>query len=408
MTLTLSISKSVYGGAGLARLGDGRVAFVEGAFPGETVRAKITEEKRRFVRCEIVEMLEPSPERILAFGEAVQPGAVYSAVSPKAELAFKRDQLENFLQKVSKKDSEIKTTAHTGWPLDHYRNKAIYRFKRDSTGAWLIGYLREGSHDVIDTPQDALALPEINVRLPSIRSDVKAILTQGADAVRKWAAATETVTVRYTRQDGVKWWLGAAPKDMVLRETTCGLTFKVAADGFYQVNPAVGEELVKRVVAAYLEKADALPHILDLYCGVGVFGICCAKANKNPPEPVRLVGAEMSQPAIRLAKENAAAAGVDGRFFAEKVGGSVRRFKVGSKHTVIVDPPRGGLERQAAEWLSKCRAGRIFYVSCDPATLVRDLSIIMQGWQWKVERAELFNMFPRTARFESFIILERR
>lgn len=410
MTVTLKIQKSVYGGDGLGRLGDGRVAFVPGAFPGETVKAEITSEKKRFVNCALKEIVEPSPDRIVP-GDIV-PGMVYAAISPKAELEFKRSQLENFLQKLPReaKPPELIVKTHAiGSPLA-YRNKAIYRLQKPASrnGQWKIGYLRENSHDVEDTPCDPLVVPEIASKLASIRADIHTILTQGAVGVRQWAAGMESVTIRHTAMDGVKWFLGAPPKDLVLKERTCGLTFKVAADGFYQVNPVVGEALVKRVVEAYMAGIDQSCHILDLYCGVGVFGICAAKSALAADRQVRLTGAESSRAATALAKENAAAAGVAGKFFCEKVGASVRRFKVGRQHVVIVDPPRGGLEQQTAQWLSKCRAGRIFYVSCDPATLQRDLATIAKGGIWRIDSAELFNMFPRTARFESFIQLSNK
>ncbi len=405
MTVTLKIEKSVYGGDGLARLGDGRVAFVPGAFPGETVKARISDERRRFVRCTLEEVLEASGERI-PLGAAV-PGMVYAAVTPKEEMRLKADQLGNFLWKVARESVPVKVHPMEDGDELNYRNKATYHFSRVN-GRWTIGYLKEGTHEIVDVLSDPLVLPAINAKIPEMRAGVTSLLTQGSESVRRSTAAMETVTMRYTALDGVKWWAGKAPHGLVLKERTAGLTFKVAADGFYQVNPKVGDALVSAVVKSYLDGASMAAHVLDLYCGVGVLGLSCIKA--APPvngAQARLVGVESGHDAVRMAKENAASLSLKASFFAERAGAGVRNFKVGPHHTVIADPPRGGMEANVARWLAGCRAGRIFYISCDPATLTRDLGEIARGG-WRIKDAQLFNMFPRTARFETFVRLERQ
>ena len=130
-----------------------------------------------------------------------------------------------------------------------------------------------------------------------------------------------------------------------------------------------------------------------------MLGLCC--------KPPRLTGIESGRQAIEFAKRNATAQKVvDPRFFSEQVGRNVGRIKIGPKMTVIVDPPRGGLEPNVPKWLAASNAPRILYVSCDPATLMRDLRVISRGYE--VESARWFNMFPRTARFETLVSLRRR
>jgi 23S rRNA (uracil1939-C5)-methyltransferase len=292
-------------------------------------------------------------------------------------------------------------------PLN-YRNKATYHTEKRN-GKWLLGYRREQSHDVEEIIQDPLACPEINKALPDIRSGVLSLLTRGAKAVRDSAKAAENVTIRYTPIDGVKWWLGDPPLGMELTEKTCGLHFRVPADGFYQVNPLVADRLVATVRDAYLEGVSDAGHLLDLYCGVGVFGICCMKAlggvALKEGVSARLVGIESARASIACAKRNAEALGVKANFFCERVGASLGKIKVGPHHTVILDPPRGGLEPNVPGWLVKRQAPRIFYVSCDPATLTRDLSALIPAY--RIEKVILFDLFPRTARFETFVQLAR-
>ena len=399
MTVTLKIEKNVYGGDGLGRMGSGRVAFVPGAFAGETVRAEILEEKKRYVTTRLVEVEEPSPDRVKEVGPTV-PGMVYAPVSYAGELRLKQDQLENFLWKVAPTVLPLEVIP-SPQPLN-YRNKVVYHTEKRQ-GKWLLGYRLEPEHHVVDVTEDPLACPAINAALPGIRSSVFALLTQGARAVRESAKAADNVTIRWTPLDGVKWWLGDPPRDLELREQADGRRFRVSADGFWQVNPAVGDKLVKAVRAAYEESADRAPHILDLYCGVGVFGLCCAAAH---PAQGRVSGIESGRAAVAMAKRNAEAMGVKGSFFCERVGGSLNRIKVGPQHAVIVDPPRGGLEPNVAPWLANRRAPRLVYVSCDPATLARDLDALMKTY--RISYVKLFDMFPRTARFETMVVLDRK
>ena len=374
MTVTLKIDKTVYGGDGLGRLGDGRVAFVPGAYAGETVKAEIVEQKKRFVKTRLVSVEEAIPERLAETGPTAQTVLPLEVVPAAAPLA--------------------------------YRNKVVYHTERQH-GKWVLGYREEPDHRVVDVAQDPLACSAINAALPAIRSAVFTLLTQGARAVRQSAKAADNVTIRHTARDGVKWWLGEPPMNLELCEQTAGLKFAVPADGFYQVNPQMADRLVKAVRDEYLSGVDVAPHVLDLYCGVGVFGLCCAHAAKaSVPDGIRLVGIESGRGAVACAKKNAATLGIPANFFCERVGGSLTRIKAGAHHTVIVDPPRGGLEPNVAPWLARLPAPRILYVSCDPATLTRDLAVLMRTYD--IARVKLFDLFPRTARFETLVTLERK
>ena len=399
MTVTLKIEKNVYGGDGLGRMGSGRVAFVPGAFAGETVRAEILAEKKNYVTTRLVEVETPSPDRVKDGGPTV-PGMVYAPVTYAGELRLKQDQLENFLWKVAPTVLPLEVIP-SPQPLN-YRNKVVYHTEKRQ-GKWLFGYRAEPEHRVVDVTEDPLACSAINAALPGIRSSVFSLLTQGARAVRQSAKAADNVTIRWTPLDGVKWWLGDPPRDLELREQADGRRFRVSADGFWQVNTAIGDRLVKAVRAAYEEAADRAPHILDLYCGVGVFGLCCAAPNSAQG---RLIGIESGRSAVAAAKRNAEAMGVKASFFCERVGGSLSRIKVSPQHTVIVDPPRGGLEPNVAPWLANRPAPRIIYVSCDPATLVRDLAALVK--RYEIKYVKLLDMFPRTARFETMVVLDRR
>ena len=399
MTSTVYIAKNVYGGDGMGRLGDGRVVFVPGAFAGENVKAEFIEEKRNFVKARLVEIVEPSPERIGRDGKGdgsapVVPGMVYSDLSYRGECEAKRRQLEEFFDRARIVHPEIGQS--TNRTFFNYRNKAVYHFAKQK-GKWVLGYRTEPSHEIVDVTVDPLACPEINAKLPEIRRQVLALLTQGAEVVRKSVEKEGNVTVRWTSRSGVQWWIGRAKQPVVMKELTCGKVFEVPSDGFYQVNPEVGEELVKAVVAEF--KKSPTEELLDLYCGVGVFGLCCA--------PAKLTGIESGRQAIEFAKKNASSQNYAGaRFYAEEVGRNLKRIRITERTTVVVDPPRAGMEPNVPKWLAESKAPRIMYVSCDPATLMRDLRTITRSYD--VESVRWINMFPRTARFETLVVLKHR
>ena len=415
MISTVYIAKNVYGGDGLGRLGDGRVVFVPGAWAGEQVRAEITEEKKHYVKARLVEVVEKSPERDADLPAPVGetptvrslPGMVYSGLSYKGECEAKESQLREFFDRARLKVETFHCSpSPSAFTFLNYRNKAVYHFARQK-GKWVIGYRTEPSHEIVDVENDPLAVAAINAKLPEIRRSVLALLTNGPQAVRRDIEQKGNVTVRWTPKSGVKWWIGDAPKDMVLKETTCGRDFEVPADGFYQVNPEVGEALVKAVVEEYAKGAAEAPEVLDLYCGVGVFGLCCS--------PPKLTGIESGRQAIDFAKRNAESQRrctptpstyASPRFYAERVGQNLRRIAVNSRTTVIVDPPRDGMEPNVPKWLAESKAPRILYVSCDPATLTRDLKTICRGYD--IESVRWFNMFPRTARFETLVVLKKK
>ena len=397
MTSSVYIAKNVYGGDGLGRLGDGRVVFVSGAWAGESVKAEIYEEKRHFVKARLVEVEEASPHRIDGGALAAVPGCVYAGLSVAGELAAKEAQLAEFFERA-RLPLRIVRRPDADEPAANYRNKVVYHFEKRRSG-WAIGYRREPGHEITDMENDPLAAAEINAKLPEIRRGVFTLLTTGPEAVRRDIGRKGSLTVRWTQKTGVKWWVGDAPENLVLKETTAGRDFEVPAGGFYQVNPRICSKLATAVAEEYARGAGDAPDVLDLYCGVGVLGLCC--------RPPKLVGVESGRQAVEFARRNAAAQKApDAKFFAGQVGRNLRRLSAGPRTTVVADPPRGGMESNVVKWLAESKAPRILYVSCDPATLVRDLKTISGGYE--VESASWFNMFPRTARFETLAVLRRK
>ena len=396
MVSTVNIAKVVYGGSGLGRLGDGRVVFVPGTLPGEQVKAEIVEDKKRYVIARLVEIVEASPERT-GNEQPMNPGMAYANFSRKAELETKAAQLADFFDRARIPLPAPPTLeAHEG--MYNYRNKVVYHFGKEK-GEWVLGYREEPSHRVIDVTSDPLARPEINKALPIIRRHVFSLLTQGAPAVRKTIEHKGNLTIRWSLASGIKWWIGdKPPPNTVMKEVACGKIFEVPADGFWQMNPDIAQSLFRAVVDEYERGKDIAPDIVDLYCGVGVFGLCC--------KPRSLFGVESGKAAVTFAKRNAASLGqVNAEFIMSQVGQTLKKIKFSETSTVILDPPRTGLEHHVARAIVRSRAPRVLYVSCDPATLIRDLRALTHSYE--IKSVKWFDMFPRTARFETFVTLER-
>ncbi len=389
--------KCAYGGDAIARAPDGRVAFISGALPGERVAAEPYLDKKSFVKCRAARILEPSPDRTHTPASGV-PGCVYGDFSYEAEIAAKKSQLEDFLAKAARAagaEIAVPVAVHPSPSPLRYRNKTVLHAGFAPDGSRALGYMIEPSHRVFDLPACPLALPQIADAMPEVRRKVFADFRPGGN-----------VTVRFTPHDGTVWWTSrGAPPAQPLVETVCGAEFEVAADGFWQVNPATGAALVRAVADRCLETPSA--PLVDLYCGAGSFGIVCAReaALKTGRAPA-LTGLEISARAVECARRNAARNGISARFEAGPVAALLERAGVRPESTVVADPPRGGFEPGVARALAECGARRIMCVSCDPATLARDLAPLLENYS--VGSAEMFDMFPRTARFETFLVLERR
>lgn len=405
--ITCRIEKLVYGGDGLARA-DGRVIFIPGTVEGETVTAEITQLKPRFARAQLCEVIVPSPKRIKpccrvsdgATGEwCLVPGCVYDHVAYDEELRSKQAQLESFLPRLPPPSEapEFLPPFASPQPL-HYRNKMVLHAERQD-GQMRLGYREEPSHRILDLNACPLACPPINDALAALRSGGLENLPDDTD-----------VTFRATPRDGAVWWTSRQPlappcPEWLTEESPAG-PLRVPPDGFYQVNPAVGGALTRTVAAWFSESADCA-ELLDLYCGVGVFGFACMAAGGT-----RLCGIESGRAAISAARLNARSLGIEADFRCEALGKSDVSLDafIGNplRTTAVVDPPRDGMLPPVVAALARSGIARLFYVSCDPATLARDVAALQKHGGYRMTRARLFDMFPRTAHFETLVELRKK
>lgn len=384
----------VYHGRGIARV-DGLVTFIDGALPGEKVRAKVVKRKNNFQEAELLEVVSPSEHRIpscvgLLHGRF--PGIVYAHVDYMFEVALKDAQFRNFLRNFL--DDATSFLPPFASPRDlSYRKKIVLHYQVGRDGVGRLGYYGSDNRTVFRVDSCPLALKEINDCLASFSM-------QGLKS-------GDSVTFRYTAADGVMVWKNKPSlKAKFLTEHTSIGDLKVPLNGFFQVNSFVGEELIRQVREwlSEIKSEGCVTSLLDLYCGVGVFALAASLDGFG-----RVVGVESGYGAVAAAKENARSLGLSGvSFYGETVDDAAKAHFYGidlSSSAIVIDPPRQGIEPNALKIIVSSGAKYIIYVSCDPATLSRDLGVLCKGG-YRIEKARMLDMFPRTMHFESALLLK--
>lgn len=373
----LQITALAYGGEGVGRCADGRVCFVRGTLPGEEVLVLVTEEKKRFCRGAVQEIIVPSKERTAPacslFGKC--QGCAYMHCTYSEELKWKERQLADFLLRSKLADKEVLLPAIPSEKELFYRNKLTLHKSADSEK---YGYFGLDNTTVIPVEKCLLAQNEINAKLNH--------------------CSGEKALFRFTEKDGAV--QVGSDSSAVLTETIPHAgEFSVAADGFFQVNIPVASELIN-VAAAEIETGE----LLELYCGVGVFSIALAEKIAD----LHCIGIELNKKAIEFAKVNAVNHLVADRcrFYAGDAGKMLKKFRPTGKFTLLIDPPRSGVEKSTLQKITALKAEKIIYISCAADTLTRDLKELISAG-YRVKSSRVLDMFPRTAHFESFTVLEK-
>jgi tRNA/tmRNA/rRNA uracil-C5-methylase (TrmA/RlmC/RlmD family) len=401
-TVQLTVSDVVYRGLGLARL-EGRVVFVRHALAGETVRAEIVKKRKRYWEARLLEVLQSSGERIQPACELWRrcPGCCYQHAAYGLEVQLKQTQFIDHLGRTAGVDGSVFLEPVPSPVELGYRNKiglhaaVVGRKVR-------LGYIAEDNRTVFDVPVCLLAQDAINGELEKLRRD-GAFMGRLRDGM--------LVTMRYTERDGVVCRIGrgeggaavgaaAAPSESgerVLSEQTRMGLVRAPLTSFFQANLKVTDLMLTRVTELIREAAPRL--VIDLYCGVGIFALAAAAGGVE-----RVLGVDRDATAVGAAKHNARERKLDGATF--MTASAVRGLRSAADRfdptvsAVVLDPPRRGLDREVIQEISRFRPAQLVYVSCAADTLARDVKVL-RSFGYQVQSAQLFDMFPRTAYFES-------
>jgi len=395
--IDLTIDSVAYRGSGVARH-EGLVVFVPDVAPREHIRVRIVRLRKNYAEGSLIAVLDPSPDRIahnccLPNGTPV-PGCVYDHLTYPAEVQLKQTQAHEIFRRLPGAESASWLSPVASPRALHYRNKIVLhaqsQLHRQSVS---LGYIGEDNRTVVDIPSCPLAHDEINGTLRVWRE---------SGACDKMHTG-DSLTLRWTAADGVVAWINNPPPHPPhLTETTPIGPIHVPLDGFYQVNPEVADALVRQVMEWHALYSGQNTHVLDLYCGVGVLGFACAQSGSK-----RLSGIESGRDAIQVARQNAKHLGIEADFRCQLMTAAAQNRFGGmnpARTTVIVDPPRQGMDPTVVTTLATLRPSLLIYVSCDPVTLARDLKPLVQAG-YRLQHARLFDMFPRTAHFETAVCL---
>ncbi len=445
----LKIEDMGVNGEGIGRY-EGMTFFVKDALIGDLAKVRITLMKKTYGYARLMEILEPSPDRI-------QPpcpvhrqcgGCQIQALSYEKQLEFKQRKVENDLIRIGGfKEIPMEPIVGMSDPF-HYRNKAQYPIGTDRNGHIIAGFYAGRTHRIIPTEDCAVGVPVNREILDTVigfmeRCGITAYdektgqglvrhvlirygfrtgeimvclilngenLPHAGELVRELSARKGMTSISVnvnTRRDNVI--LGEETRVLwgqeYITDYIGDIRFRISPASFYQVNP-VQTEVMYRLAAEYADLSGT-ETVWDLYCGIGTISLIMAK------EAAQVYGAESVSQAVRDARYNAAANGITNvKFFegkAEKVfpefcGGAGDATGKSPADVVVVDPPRKGCDKKLLETILAVRPERIVYVSCNPATLARDLRILCAG-EYRLARVRPVDNFCQTIHTEAVTLL---
>lgn len=377
-------------GQGVARVNDW-VVFVMFALPGETVKARIFRNSANFSEADLVEVIEPSPDRVepkcAIFGEC--GGCQYQNLSYAKQLEWKQRQVSELLLRMAGINFPV-DPVHASPETYGYRSKITPHFQKPREGQMgPIGFLLFGRRQqLIDVPQCPIASDTINERLPSLRASV----TEKAAFYKKGA----TLLLR----DSVDGYVATDPTEMC-EQMVGDLRFSFHAGEFFQNNPHILPAFAEHVRSEALGEGG-VEFLVDTYCGAGLFCLTAAGAFSEA------VGIEISESSIDWAKRNARQNEIKNCTFIQ--GDAAHIFAEVSfdpnRTAVVIDPPRKGSSPEFLGQLISFGPKRVVYVSCNPATQIRDLEQLKDAYE--ITRIQPFDLFPQTRHLECVVTLVRK
>ena len=394
-TVEVGIHGFAFGGRAVGRDPEGKVCFVRGAVPGETVQVRLTADKKSYSEGVLADVTAVSPSRLTPECPNQCPGCSYAHVPYEMELEWKQRQFQSFAEKARLKSDPagflrdpIGSPVRTGW-----RSKIRLSLEKAESDRILAGYRGEDNRTLIPVEDCPLAVPAIREALR--KGEWRTLLT----------GSEKTVTFRWSRPDGLRIYTDRGGSALIRDELNGFGIFETGESSFFQINPYMSGTLAAEVLERVRSAAPTL--LAELYCGCGCFSILCAE---HMPE-LQAWGVELDPRAVQSADGNARRHGVAGRtVFAAGDSAKVFRKKyprgLPADSLLLVDPPRTGLDPAALDLVARSGARWILYVSCSPDTLFRDLRHL-ENASYRIEESRLLDLFPSTAHFESITLLCR-
>ncbi len=424
--VTVRLDKIVGGGQTIGTLEDGRKLFIWGGLPGELVEAQLTKRKSSYAEGIVTTVIEASPERV----SPVDPDS-YLSTSPWQIMDFAAEQkakaaLINEAFMLHHVTLPAPSQVYSNEVISGYRNKMEFSFWWDKEAETLdLAFFRRGTHSKLTVEKSSLALPVINDAALKIRDLLRRRKTNGFQLKTALIRANQdgqVIAQLYVKDpeftlfsdeefaelgiDGfeVMYSNPQSPASVITKElqrfglnalsdTILGTPFTYATEGFFQINLPVYE----RSLADMKQWVEADKPTIDLYSGVGSIGLTIGQEN------VTLV--ELNPSAVREMEANIAKLG---RTSATAVLAASEQAldHIHGEATIIVDPPRAGLDQTVINKLLDVLPERIIYLSCNPVTQARDVALLLEGYEIIAQQG--YNYFPRTPHIEHLIVLQKK
>ena len=441
--IELNITALTSDGDGVGRAGE-LVFFVPNTAVGDTVLARVLKVKKNVGFARVEEILTPSPDRIapdcpVSFSCG---GCVYRHISYDAELRAKRQKVIDAVTRIGRLDASLVKDIIPSENIDGYRNKAMIPVGLNRDGEVVMGYYVRHSHhimhclrcqlsppvfneiigDVYDflrhrpsavySPQNRRGIRHIYLRYAETTGGVMFCIVAGAKRFDGDTSLFHSLKEKYAQINSIV--VNVNPDDTnvilgknsytvfgddTITDTLCGLRFEIAPEAFYQINRSQAERLYRK--AKEYAGLSGRETLLDLYCGAGTIGLSMADSCK------KLIGVEIIPEAIENAKKNAARNGVtNARFLCGDASQAAAMLKNEGVRpdVIVVDPPRKGLTPELIDTIVQMSPDRVVYVSCDPATLARDLVQFTEN-NYSVKEITPVDMFPRTSHVEAVVMM---
>ena len=387
--LELTIDSLSNQGAGVGRV-DNWVIFVPYTLPGERVRVRVYRNEKNCSQADLIEVLEPSPHRIeprcKLFGYC--GGCQYQHLEYAAQLEWKTTQVADLLRLQAGLEVPVRPAVPSPQTYG-YRSKITPHFHKPKDARMgNIGFLRAGSRrEVCDVKECPIAMDPINAALPALRRAVHAAAAQ----YRRGA----TLLMRVSEGSVI------TNHNAVCTETVGDLTFHFLAGDFFQNNPYILPAFTGYV--ARQASAGGARYLVDAYCGSGLFALTLA------PHFRKVLGVEVSETSADWARANARSNGIThASFLAASAEAIFEQVDFPASETaVVIDPPRKGCDAAFLGQLFAFAPARVVYVSCNPATQIRDLAEFDKAG-YEVVEVQPFDLFPQTKHLECVATLQKK
>lgn len=430
-------------GRGIARH-DSQVLFVDGGLPGDRALVRLQPRRRGQLTAQLQQLLEPSPQRrrppcILADHCG---GCSLQAFSPEGQQHWKQELVQQTLRRIGGLEPPLQPLLSSSDELG-YRNRAIIPLERLEDGRLRAGFYRRGSHRIVNMNHCPVLDPRLDALIAPLKADLEAgpwpvdrhgrdggglrhlalrvgqhsgelliTLIATDDDLEGLEAQAELWMQRWPQLVGVTLNLQPLASNLLfgpesrtlagrdwLHEGFAGLTLQIAPDTFFQVHTVQAERLVPLLEAALPEPRGLL---VDAYCGIGTYSLPLARLGWQ------VLGLEQQPAAVSLAGRNAMLNGLSERCrfqaadVAEALAGVLPHTQV-----LLLDPPRKGLDPRVTAAILACPPPQLIYLSCDPATLARDLRLLCGGG-YGLSSVQPIDFFPNTTHVETLVRLEHR